>query len=332
MKIFLKLLIIAFTTIGLISFVLIIFDKAYFNTTFSIDTELASDFGSFFGGFVGTLFSMLSVVLLIYTIFAQNNDRKKDEVKNNFFRMLDYHNENVRQLKVRHISAKNKKNEKSEGRRAFVIFKLQIHKLIELINSINTDDKLNLNKLSIAKIAYIVFYYGIKINDVVDEKENKNENEENEYKVVDKDEYTGWLNFFMKKLKDIKELDNDQNKRNFVMKISAKIKENPKLKLGRTNQTSLSSYFRNMYNSIKLVDDNKYLSQKEKKELITIYRAQLSNPELYVLFFNLMSDFGKKWEQKDYVKKYEFIKNIPENYCDGYIPKYYFPMTYEYEE
>jgi len=94
----------------------------------------------------------------------------------------------------------------------------------------------------------------------------------------------------------------------------------------------LSAYFRNMYNAIKLVDDNKFLNTNEKKDLIKIYRAQLSNPELYVLFFNLMSRFGKKWKEKKYVINYSFIKNIPKGYCDGYEPNDYFEMTYEDDE
>ena len=104
------------------------------------------------------------------------------------------------------------------------------------------------------------------------------------------------------------------------------------MKLGRTNQTSLSAYFRNMYNLIKFVDNDKYLDKGEKKDLITIYRAQLSSPELYVLFFNLRSYFGKKWNNNKYVERYELLKNIPKDYCDGYNPEDYYKIEYDYNE
>jgi hypothetical protein len=153
--------------------------------------------------------------------------------------------------------------------------------------------------LEIAGITYMFFYYGL-----------------------DED----WENFTKKQLEIYtKNIEVTQ-------KTLEKIKLNPKLKLGRTNQTSLSSYFRNMYNAIKLVDESKILSDTEKKELIKIYRAQLSNPELYILFTNLMSRFGTKWKEKGYIIKYEFIKNLPQGYCGKCDPKVYFPMTYEYEE
>ncbi|EOG3618545.1 putative phage abortive infection protein [Pseudomonas fulva] len=112
----------------------------------------------------------------------------------------------------------------------------------------------------------------------------------------------------------------------------SKVKAREDLKLGRTNQTDLSSYFRNMYNAIKLVDNDKYLSESEKINLVKIYRAQLSNPELYILFFNLVSRFGKKWNAKGYIEKYELLTNLPVAYCDGYDPKKYFNISFEEDE
>jgi hypothetical protein len=297
MKKFLIILISIFTTIGLFSFVFIVFNKAFFNTSWTIDTELASKFGSFFGGYVGTIFSMLSVLLLTYTIVTQNTDNRKDEVRNHFFKMLDFHNETVKEISISHIDTD--KDYQSEGRRAFVVFKIQIKRLLELIKKLNEDEKWELNSIQQLDIAYIVFYYGLD---------------------------TTWTPFIEDKLKSY------PNHKIVITKLLDKIKENPKLKLGRTNQTSLSAYFRNMYNAIKLIDDNKFLEPSEKQDLIKIYRAQLSNPELYVLFFNLMSRFGKKWKDRQYVTKYRFIKNIPRGYCDGYEPNDYFKMTYEDDE
>lgn len=297
MKKFLKFLIFVFTSIGFISFLFIVFNKAYFNTSLSIDTELASKFGGFFGGYIGTIFSILSVILLIYSIFNQNIETKKNEIRNHFFKMVDYHNENVKQINISHID--KGKEYSSEGRRAFVIFKIQIKRLLELVEEVNTSKSYQLDKSSIIDIAYIIFYYGLD---------------------------SKWMPFIQDKLKMY------PNHKDIIQELLAKIESNTNLKLGRTNQTSLSSYFRNMYNAIKMVDDNKYLSYKEKGDLIKIYRAQLSNPELYVLFFNLTSRFGQKWKEKKFVTTYKFIKNIPKGYCDGYEPNDFFVMTYEDEE
>lgn len=66
-----------FALIGLVLFLFIIFDDAYFNTSCIIDTKLASDFGEFFGGFVGTIFAIVSVYLLIHSIMHQNEENIK---------------------------------------------------------------------------------------------------------------------------------------------------------------------------------------------------------------------------------------------------------------
>ena len=298
-KIFFLILSSIFGLIGITSFFFIIFNESYhFGVSNIIDTGLASEFGDFFGGLIGTIFSILSVFLLIYTILHQNRESQKSALETNFFRMIDYHNQNINQLKVSNLDSN--KNDIYEGRRAFVQFKIQIHRLFEIVTQIVEEKEYKLTDKEIADIVYIVFYYGIN---------------------------GSWVSFIESKLERYKPFHKE-----LANEIQNRINSNPDLKIGRTNQTNLSTYFRNMYNAIKLVDDSKNLKKEEKRELIKIYRAQLSNPELYVLFFNVLSRFGKKWKENKYITEYEFIKNIPHNYCDGYIPNKYFPMKYEDDE
>lgn len=259
---------------------------------FNINSTRASEFGSFFGGYVGVMFSILSTLLLIYTIIDQFIERQKRWATDNFYRMLEFHNDMVKQLSVAHI--KTTKKERSNGRRAFVVFKIQIDRLLVLIEGLNTGEKWDLNKDQILRIVYMIFYYGIGRQRI---------------------------EFLQDKIKE--DIDPDLLKKILDKIVDEIEKEELKWKLGRANQTSLSSYFLNMYNLIKLIDNDKYLSKQEKKDLITIYRAQLSSPELYVLFFNLRSYFGKKWNNKGYVERYELLKHIPKNYFDEYNPEDY---------
>lgn len=289
-----------FGIIGIISFFIIVFNESYhFNKTSIIDPNLASQFGDFFGGFVGTLFSILSVFLLIYTILHQNKESQKTALETNFFRMIDYHNQNVNQLKIAHLDS-TRKDETSDGRRAFVQFKIQIHRLFEIVRQIKSEKDYKLTDEQIADIVYIIFYYGID---------------------------GSWVNFIESKLERYTPIHKE-----LTVEIQNRINLNPNLKIGRTNQTNLSTYFRNMYNAIKLVNESKSLNKIEKNELIKIYRAQLSNPELYVLFFNVLSRFGKKWKENKYITTYQILKNIPNHYCEDYIPNDYFPMKYEDDE
>lgn len=294
----LKYVLIIFSLSLLLILPFIIFNGAYFNLSFNIDTNLAPGFGDFFGGFIGTLFSILSVLLLIYTINSQYIETSKNKTKDHFFKMLDYHTENVRSTKVGSIEVA-KADIMEEGRRAFVVYKIQLKRLLQAINSISDTSNLNLSSHQKIDVAYICFFYG---------------------------QSETWIDFITAKL------SLHRNGSLIANEMLKKVQQNQSLKLGRTNQTELSSYFRNMYNAIKLVDNDRYLSQEEKIDLIKIYRAQLSNPELYVLFFNLVSRFGTKWRDSNYITKYELLTNLPHDYCDGYNPKDYFNMSYEEDE
>ena len=294
-----------FGIFGFIIFFFTIFHEAYFNTSFQFDTKLASEFGGFFGGFIGTMFTITSVLLILATLIKQNIENRKSQDGSNFFKMLDYHNENVKQLNISDIKPKKsekedkkKEYEKIKGRRAFVIFKLQLIELFKVVNRINNDLNLNYSKDQIADIVYISFYYGI-----------------------DKD----WTGFSKKKFANYERADELAEK--LIEEKEKHIK-----KIGRTNQTSLSSYYRNLYNAVKLIDSDYYLSKNEKKQYVKILRAQLSNPELYVFFFDVISRFGKKWKENNFIIKYELTKNIPLDYLGDYNPKDYFPMEYEEDE
>lgn len=346
--------------IGLIFFIAIPFNSSFhLFKSCTLDTELASKFGDLFGGFVGTIFSFLSIILLLYTIINQEkeykeqkeryhkenkeqqekyNEQQKEYNKNilrtNFFKMLDYHNQNVSQLSVPNI---NNENNKSEHRRAFVQYKIQIHRLLILIKDIVSEnpDILKAEKengedhIAIADIAYTIFYYGID---------------------------TGWLPFIKKELERYKELSAEEllekikslnsnisnewinsqkekmRERHINEKVIEKIingieRSRVKFKINRTNQTNLSVYFKNMYSAIKMVDESQILSQEEKEELINIYKAQLSNPELYVLLFYLISRFGKADYNKNWQKYQENYKFFDAE--RGEIPADYFNIYSE---
>lgn len=293
-----KILCISFGAASLATAIFILFSKTYFNTSLLIDAELAAKFGDFFGGFIGTIFTIFSVLLLIYTIASQHIEISKNSTRDRFFKMLDYHNENTRNIRIPSLEI-DKENITEEGRRAFVVYKIQLKRLLQAATKINQEIDIKLSNAQIIDIAYICFYYG---------------------------QSDTWVDFIRKKLSFYPNGDA------IAEAMLEKVNSCKSLKLGRTNQTELSSYFRNMYNAIKLVHNDKYLSKNEKKDLVKIYRAQLSNPELYILFFNLVSRFGKKWKEKGYIEEYELLTNLPVAYCDGYDPKKYFNIRFEEDE
>lgn len=71
-------------------------------------------------------------------------------------------------------------------------------------------------------------------------------------------------------------------------------------------QSDLGHYFRSLYNMVKFVDT----SPAHDKHLYTnLIRAQLSDQELVVLFYNCLSDLGSS-KFKPLVEKYALLKNM----------------------
>ncbi|NOR45284.1 MAG: hypothetical protein GQ534_06815, partial [Candidatus Delongbacteria bacterium] len=249
---FLLVISIIFLVLGLFLFFLVLFDEHFFHFSFKINLELANQFGTLIQGLVGTIFGIAGALLVAITFLHQSLINKKSQIENVFFRMLDYHRDNVRNIRIKSYKDYAKKGvEKIEGGRAFVLFKLQIFDLLKVVQELNTDKIID--ETNEINLAYMLFYFGI-----------------------DKE----WDSFTNIHLKDYGKV--------MLEKIEQKhleIIKNKKKNIGRTNQTVLSAYFRNMYNAIKYIDENIYLSKIEKYQYIKMYRAQLSNSEQAVFYF-----------------------------------------------
>ena len=180
------------------------------------------------------------------------------------------------------------------------MFKIQMKYLVKAVKEVVARNGFELSDVDIADIAYAVFFYGSSKT---------------------------WKPFMMEYLKDYPDTER------LVDAIITRLDNEKKYILNRPNQNYLSVYFRNMYNAIKLIDNSSLFSNEEKMNYVKILRAQLSNAELYILFFNIVSRFGKKWIENRYVTKYQLIQNLPNKYCDGYYPKDFFPeIKFEGEE
>lgn len=76
-------------------------------------------------------------------------------------------------------------------------------------------------------------------------------------------------------------------------------------------QEWLGNYFRNLYNIFKYID-NSNLEDHLKVQYTRIIRAQLSNYELLLLFYNCMSEYGVKFNK--YAIKYQLFDNLIRSY------------------
>jgi hypothetical protein len=73
----------------------------------------------------------------------------------------------------------------------------------------------------------------------------------------------------------------------------------------RVHQTELAHYFRYIYNVIKFIDESNF----SDGPYIKLIRAQLSDSELFIMFYNSQTEQGKNFIQ--YIEKYSLFDNLP---------------------
>lgn len=253
-------------------------------------------------GIFNALFSGLAFLGVLATLYIQSRDNRKRKVVEQFYQMLDVQQKVIDEMQVSQVRKVKKEETLSpaKGRKAFAEFKIQMKNLMPAVKEVSQKNGFGFTDTEIADIAYAVFFYGSSKT---------------------------WKSVMMEYLKDYPETER------LVDAIIARLNSDKRYNLDRPNHIYLSVYFRNMYNAVKLIDNCKLIDTEEKKEYIKILRSQLSNAELYILFFNVISRFGKKWVDNDYINKYQLIQNLPPQYCDGYNPKDYFSgIKFESEE
>lgn len=71
----------------------------------------------------------------------------------------------------------------------------------------------------------------------------------------------------------------------------------------------LDHYFRYLYRILKFIDDTELIGEQEKYKYASIFRAQLSEYELIMIYYNGLSKFGSE-KLKPLIEKYSILKNI----------------------
>lgn len=79
----------------------------------------------------------------------------------------------------------------------------------------------------------------------------------------------------------------------------------------RKHQSQLGHYFRTLYHIIKYISSSDaIMKEADRKIFIGIVRAQLSSDELLLLFYNCLSEYGRKF--KPLIEKHEMLQNMPQ--------------------
>lgn len=214
----------------------------------------------------------------------QSNQRKKDQVEQietQFYEMLKLHKSNINELK--YITYNNVTN---EGRPVFENLNNELIKIYKtvLVHSIYSNNNSEKDNLS---LAYRIFFYGLW----------NTQNGLFTTRLLKKE----FIDSFSESI------FNDIN--DYIDKMS------PSFGMGHVSE--LSHIYRHLFITVKFIalQPESLISYENKRTYLRILRAQLSNHEQVMLFYNWYSGFGEKWEEdqqsgNNFFTEYRMIHNI----------------------
>jgi hypothetical protein len=323
-----------------------------------MDMSITGQVGDFIGGVVGTIISAAGFVFLYLTLQSQNvsiNYQKEvyenERIESRFFALLQLHRNNVEELSFR---TWEDGQEKSSGRKVFKDIYYQLHYAVELchrclegqdLNKILSEnsfiktyssDNHSTHQLLIANLAYATVFFGVARESIEGLRNVLKKDFQEDFiirfidfiKVIPEPKSTFWENW-----------DNTFSSSEFELQVKGHIDGPPSdpevaqaynlrgifsilkgkkyYKFFGGHQSKLGHYYRHLYRTIDYID-SKPIDFPEKNEYIRVLRAQLSNYEQYLLFFNSVSFIGRAWELNHkndsyhhWISKYDMIRNIP---------------------
>lgn len=340
--------------------------------------------GDFIGGVAGTIFSLGGFILIYFSFRSQQEALKnqKDQFENEkiesrFFELVNLHRENVSEMEFKSMNAESV----HRGRNVFkeiysqlnyaIIHTTKILNVVPITSVLKTgsfiskysEDETIKKELIISNLAYSLVFFGVA-----------SESFEGLFNALEKDFESSFVKSFISffKLVPIKESKYHQKwkyssetrssqryiTKHFLKKLDIvfyKQKENGQMsrtpakyyKFFGGHQSKLGHYYRHLFRAVNYID-SKNLKFEVKQEYIRILRAQLSNYEEFLLFFNSVCFIGREWELKhpresknSLITKYDLIRNIPYTTYKYKVDdieylidlKNFYPLvTYEFEQ
>lgn len=270
------------------------------------------DLASIVGGVFGTSLSFFGSILVYKALRSQikankiiSNQFKIQQFESKYYEMLRLHKENVNSLKVELTEIEyegtsvDKRVFELKGKEVFEIFCLEIEELFRTILPLRIHEEYSF------MAAYAIFFNG---------------------KFTDKDrEYIEAL----EKIKT-RQLVNRKLVESYVPQgiiIHKQFVTNYQLIQGHSEK--LSQYFRHLFLTVKFVANQNegFINYEQKREYLRILRAQLTNYEQVLMFYNWLADFGKEWENDNnhFFTDYRMIHNVPKIFLieNSYVKQEY---------
>ena len=287
--------------LGTIIFLCFVYNIYWDGYRGNINYEVSGQLGDFLGGVVGSLFSLAGTLLMVLTFKEQSKQNKIESFEMKFNEMLHLHKENVNEIHVGDDS----------GRKAIETLFYQLRNIYILtenaINEIEKRSLLNEDKEKTEKLDKMQLFFSIP---------------ENKLKILHELSY----GYFFYGLKFYITKDKQDIRFDINISIVEILLKTPNLLLFTSCNSILGHYFRHLYQIIQYIANDKDLKESQKYNYAKIVRAQLSDFEQALLYYNSLSIMGYNWirsinkqkiDKMCLIARFRLIKNIP--YCFGYF-------------
>ncbi len=257
-----------------------IFLAKAFRETATIRPESAGQFGDFVGGYVGTLFSLISILLLFRTLQSQRIASLQQSFENKHFELLKLHRDNVAELEL----------QSATGRKLFVLMLRELRCALDIVRSIADRCKQQLTQRELMHIAYYCFFFGV----------GPNSSRMLRMSLARFD--SEFINAIEAELNSSPVKEKVQKERNFGFVPF------------EGHQSRLGHYYRHLYQMVRYVDQQTL--GIAKYEYVKTIRAQLSTHEQAMLLVNSLTPMGKDWWREELLVRYKMVQNIPQDFFD----------------
>jgi hypothetical protein len=265
--------------LGLIGMNLIFFAGTYTESN-TIDPTRAGQLGDFVGGYIGTIFSLLSIVLLVITLKRQIATSSIEKFETKYFELIKMHRDNVSEIRIG----------EDVGKKIFVSLIREFRSIHRIAKEITAKLQLPYSKEQLFEISYYALFFGV------------GPNSSRMLKGALKQFNTEFVKQF------VEQLDDDSVKR--------EVKEKRKFNYTpfEGHQSRLGHYYRHLYQMLTYIDNQKI--RIDKYEFAKTLRAQLTTHEQALLFISCFTPIGKVWWDNGLFLRYKFIQNIPYGFFD----------------
>jgi hypothetical protein len=259
--------------------------------------------------------AIATVCTLIYLIVRGSLDKRTwriERFENKFYELVKLHKANVEEMNI----ANKVKNRKCfvqmfyELKCCYQIIEDFYNSTAEQVQRDNEYDQINLMDFS-----YRIFFFGIGLNS---EKHFINYLKKGELHLFKQ------LKPFLEKIQDdfIRYIQDNPSARYYTYGLpNSGIANERTVEFyyfpfdGHVNL--LGHYYRHLFQTVTYITSQDILTYDEKYGYVKTLRAQLSNFEQLLLYYNALAWFDKQW--RVFFTKYRLIKNLPLTLADFYI-------------